>query len=125
MILEGHYIAIKSLSRLLANKNTNHKGKEYFCMNYLQGFPQEISREEHRNYCLDNEVVKVEMPHKQAREEFCDGQYQLKVPFIIYVDFESILEPIQGPGLNLELAIIYLPAGVPIASLLMEKLRIL
>ena len=69
-------------------------------MNCLHGFHQEISRDEHRNYCLDNEAVKVEMPHKQPRVEFCDGQYQFKVPFIIYADFESILEPIQGPGLN-------------------------
>ena len=33
-----HYVAIKSLSRLLSSKNTNHKGKEYFCVNCLQGF---------------------------------------------------------------------------------------
>ena len=36
-----HYITIKSLSRLLSSKNTNHKGKEYFCMNCLQGFKEE------------------------------------------------------------------------------------
>ena len=100
MILEGHYVAIKSLSRLLSSNNTKHKGKEYFYMSCLQGFHQEISRDEHRNYCLDNEAVKVEMPHNQLRVEFYDGQYQFKVPFIIYADFESILEPIQGPGLN-------------------------
>ena len=69
-------------------------------MNCLQGFHQEISRDEHRNYCLDNEAVKVELPHKQPRVEFCDEQYQFKVPFIIYADFKSLLEPIQGPGLN-------------------------
>ena len=28
-----HYVAIKSLSRLLSSKNTKHNGKEYFCMN--------------------------------------------------------------------------------------------
>ena len=32
-----HYVAIKSLSRLLSSKNTKHKGKEYFCKNCLQG----------------------------------------------------------------------------------------
>ena len=36
-----HYVAIKSLSRLLSGKNTKHKGKEYFCMNCLQGFNKE------------------------------------------------------------------------------------
>ena len=79
MILNGHYVAIKSLSRLLSSENSKHKGKEYFCMNCLQGFQQEISRNEHRNYCLDNESVKVVMPHKQSRVEFCDGQYHFKV----------------------------------------------
>ena len=47
-------------------------------------------------YCLDNETVKVEMPHKKPIVEFCNGQYQFKVPFIMYADFESLLEPIQG-----------------------------
>ena len=32
------YVTIKSLSRLLSSKSTNHKGKEYFCINCLQGF---------------------------------------------------------------------------------------
>ena len=95
-----HYIAMKSLSRLLSSENTKHKGKEYFCMNCLQGFKEESSRNEHIDYCIDNESVKVEMPHKNPRVEFCDGQFQFKVPFIMYADFESILEPIQGPGNN-------------------------
>ena len=93
-----HYVAIKSLSRLLSSENTKHKGKEYFCMNCLQGFKEESSRDEHIGYCIDNESVKVEMPYKNPRVEFCNGQFQFKVPFIMYADFESILEPIQGPG---------------------------
>ena len=51
-------------------------------------------------YCLDNESVKVEMPHNRPIVEFCDGQYQFKVPFIMYADFESLLEPIQGSSKN-------------------------
>ena len=70
-------------------------------MNCLQGFKAETSRDEHIGYCIDNESVNVEMPHKNPRVEFCDGQFQFKVPFIMYADFESILEPIQGPGNNL------------------------
>ena len=98
MITDNHYVTVKSLSRLLSSKNSKHKGKEYFCMNCLQGFQQEISRDEHMRYCLDNETVKVEMPHKKPIVEFCNGQYQFKVPFIMYADFESLLEPIQEPS---------------------------
>ena len=36
-----HYVAIKSLSMLLQSQNTKHKGKEYFCVNCLQGFWEE------------------------------------------------------------------------------------
>ena len=40
------------------------------------------------------------MPHKKPVVEYSDGQFQFKVLFIMYVDFESILEPISGPGNN-------------------------
>ena len=67
-------------------------------MNCLQGFKEESSRDKHIGYCVDNESVKVEMPHRNPRVQYSDGQFQFKVPFIMYADFESILELIQGPG---------------------------
>ena len=38
------------------------------------------------------------MPHHKPIIQYSHGQYQFKVPFIMYADFESILEPIQGPA---------------------------
>ena len=35
------------------------------------------------------------MPRKGSTVEFYDGQNQFKVPFMMYADFEAILEPIQ------------------------------
>ena len=99
-----YYIAIKSLSRLLSSQNTKHKGKEYFCMNCLQGFKEESSRNEHIGCCKNNELVRIEMPHKRPIVEYSDGQFQFKVPFIMYADFESIIKPIQGPGNNLKIS---------------------
>ena len=95
-----HYTAIKSLSRLLSSKNSNTKHKQHFCMNCLQGFTQESSRDQHQVYCEDKESVRVEMPKQGSTVEFKDGQNQFKVPFIMYADFESILEPmgLQGSG---------------------------
>ena len=95
-----HYVAIKSLSRLLSSKNTKHKEKQYFCMHCLQRFNEERSRNEHVRYCKNNESVRIEMPHKRPIVEYSDWKYQFKVSFIMYADFESILEPIQGPGNN-------------------------
>ena len=38
------------------------------------------------------------MPQKGSKIGFCNGQNQIKVPFIMYADFESILEPIESPN---------------------------
>ena len=35
------------------------------------------------------------MPNKGSKVEFFKGQSQFKVPFMMYADFEVILEPIQ------------------------------
>ena len=66
----------------------------------LAGFTQKFSRDQHRDYCKDNESVRVEMPKQGSTIKFKDGQNQFKVPFIMYADFESILEPmgLQVPG---------------------------
>ena len=95
-----HYTAIKSLSRLLSCKNSNTKCKQHFCMNCLQGFMQESSKDQHQFYCEDNESVRVEMNKQGSTVEFKDGQNQFKVLVIMYADFELILEPmgLQGSG---------------------------
>ena len=92
-----HYTAVKSLSRLLSSSNSKHKHKQYFCKNCLQGFTQELSRDQHYGYCINNKTVRVEMPRKGLTVEFYDGQNQFRVPFMMYADFEVILEPIQTP----------------------------
>ena len=88
----NHYTAIKSLSRLFSSSNSKHKYKQHFWINCLQWFDQELSRDQHRVYCEDNQTVRVEMPRKGSKIEFCDGQNQFIVSFIMYSDFELILE---------------------------------
>ena len=93
-----HYTGIKSLSRLLSSSNSKHMHKQYFCTNCLQGFTQELRQNQHQAYCENNESVKVkvEMSIKGSTVEFLDGQSQFRIQFMMYADFESILEPIQG-----------------------------
>ena len=88
-----HYTTIKSSSRLLAGSNSKHKCKQYFCPNCLQGFHSEESRDKHHEYCEDNEVVRIEIPKEGSIVEFHDWQNQIKAPFIMNTDFESILKP--------------------------------
>ena len=100
MILEDgekkHYVAIKSLERLLSMNNSKHKESQHFCNNCLQGFKTQESRDNHYDYCRSNESVRIEMPTRNPIVSYSNGQHQFKVPFVMYADFESILEPIQG-----------------------------
>ena len=90
-----HYVAIKSLGRLLSKMNSKHNPSQHFCNNCLQGFSEQRSRDEHYAYCRSNESVRIEMPTKRPIVDYSNGQHQFKVPFVMYADFESILEPIQ------------------------------
>ena len=90
------YVAVKSLSRLLSKQNSKHKEAQHFCTNCLNGFESEIIRDEHYEYCRSKDSVRVEMPTKNPVVKYADGQYQFKVPFVIYADFESILVPVSG-----------------------------
>ena len=93
---------VKTLSRLLVCSNSKQKRKQHFCLNCLQGFDLEESRDKHFEYCKDNEAVRIEMPPENSFIEFHDGQYQFKVPFAMYADFESILQPTEDTSTNPE-----------------------
>ena len=99
-----HYVAVKSLSRLLSKQNSKDKEAQHFCTNCLNGFESEIIRDERYEYCRSKDSVRVEMPTKNPIVKYPDGQYQFKVPFVIYADFESILVPVSGAPNNPEMS---------------------
>ena len=59
---------------------------------------EEHCRDEHVRYCRKNEAVRIEMKTRKPFVKYSNGQYQFTVPFVMYADFESILEPIEGPS---------------------------
>ena len=96
-----HYVAIISLSRLLFSQNTKHKRKEYFCMNCLQVFNEESSRDEHLDYCINNKSVKIEMSHRNLIVQWAfpflsvqgDGRKKFKSIFALDFFYMNILPP--------------------------------
>ena len=71
-----HYVAIKSLGRLLSKQNSKHNPTQHFCTNCLQGFSEERSRDEHYAYCRSNQAVRIEMPTKRPIVQYSNGQHQ-------------------------------------------------
>ena len=86
-----HYCLIRDLSRLLRSL-TKYKCKKFFCEYCLHGFVREDLLLEHEPHCCKNGPQKIKLPDEGHDVlYFKDVQKQLKVPFVIYADFESIL----------------------------------
>ena len=91
-----HYCLINDISRLVASQISKHKGKCLICDNCLNHFPTEESLENHKEYCDTNECIKINMPKKGSLLKFTNYRNSEMVPFVIYADMESLLEPIQS-----------------------------
>ena len=88
-----HYATIKNLSRLLASSNSEHQ--QHLCLNCLQEFHSQESRDKHHDYCVDNEAVRIDMPEENSFVRSHSGQYQFKAPFIICTDFEANFQSLE------------------------------
>ena len=70
--------------------------KKYFCDRCLNLFNCEKSLNKHLEYCGEYEAVKIELPKKGTILKFINYHRGERVPFVIYVDTESLTEQIQS-----------------------------
>ena len=90
-----HYCLIKSLSRLLSSQMSKHDHANSFCLNCLNHFPNEEKLKIHEEYCLKNQVIRIEMPEKGSFISFIHHNRSIKVPFVVYADLEAFSEEIS------------------------------
>ena len=91
-----HYCLVKNISHLLASQASNGKRKEHFCLRCLNPLWCEEALSKHKEYCDDYEGVKIELPKKGTMLKFKNYHRSEKVPFIVYVDFECCIKPMQS-----------------------------
>ena len=91
----SHYCYVKNLSALLSSQVNNHKSKLYFCLNCLSGYDDPEKLEKHKEYCSEEESIKINMPKPDTFIKFKNYLYSERAPFAIYADFESILKPLD------------------------------
>ena len=92
-----HYVLIKDFNKFMFNQ-TKHKNKKHFCMHCLQCFSSESVLNDHNGNCIQvNRTQAVKMPDKDNNIlKFNNFHKQQAVPFVIYADFEAIIEKISG-----------------------------
>ena len=96
LLTEGsntHYCWIKNMSALNAKVN-KHDHKKYFCKYCDNSFNSEESLQEHEKYCSKHKAVGVRMPEKGTMLSFRNHCRKMRVPFAVYADFESFIEPV-------------------------------
>ena len=91
----SHYCLVKNISALLYSQINKHKEKRYFCLNCFNGFNTPESLNKHKEYCYNNECVKINMPPSGSFLEFKNFIHSEKAPFAIYADFESLIKPLN------------------------------
>ncbi|KAK3083783.1 hypothetical protein FSP39_003181 [Pinctada imbricata] len=96
-----HYCLIRNLSRLLGDR-TSHDGETFYCNYCLHGFSRNDLLQEHIPYCLPKGPQKMTFPKSEEDQwvQFKHISKQLKVPFVIYLDLESLTVPIQSCSPN-------------------------
>ena len=105
MITDGekwHYLAVKSLSALFRGITSKHDG-DVDCLIYFYSYRTENKLKKHKKVCENHDYCYVEMPEKDNKIlNYNHGEKSMKVPFIIYVDLEPLLEKMNTCHNNLE-----------------------
>ena len=91
----SHYCLVKNISALLSSQINKHKGTCNICLNCFNGFNTQDSLNKHKEYCYNNECVKINMPPSGSFLEFKNFIHSEKAPFAIYADFESLIKPLN------------------------------
>ena len=91
----SHYCYVKRLSALLTSQVNNHKSKLYYCLNCLNGYDDMEKLDKHKEYCSENESIKINMPPPETYLKFKNFLHSERAPFAIYADFECYNKPIH------------------------------
>ena len=93
---KSHYCLVKNISALLSSQINNNDHKRYFCLNCFNSFKSPDSLDKHKEYCYNNECVKISMPPPNTFLRFKNFRYSEKALFAIYADFESLIKPLDN-----------------------------
>ena len=88
-----HYCWIKDMSRLCAAQ-VGSKNKIHLCLRCLNNLPSVDSLEKHDVCCRSYKAVRIDLPKEGTTLTFKYFNRSMRVPFVVYADFESFITPL-------------------------------
>ena len=98
---KAHYILIKNLAGLLRKQLTTHQ--QFVCYHCLRCCRHQHVLDAHKLRCKANRrqyeryPVKGDEEKQEDRCKFKNAEYEVEQPYYIVADFETVIEPIEGP----------------------------
>ncbi|XP_065672131.1 uncharacterized protein LOC136089957 [Hydra vulgaris] len=92
---EANHYCLINLNRLLSSQTSNNHCKNYYCRNCLFGFNSEESLSSHKSYCETHDLVRIELPPINSTMQFTSHNKSMRVPFVVYADFESFIKQVD------------------------------
>lgn len=85
-----HYTWIKKFNGLMYDQTKDVHAK-HFCKRCLINHRSERTLIDHDAHCQSNNSARIILPKEGSTLKFCGFHKMLKVPYIVYADFESII----------------------------------
>ena len=82
---------VKDLSRLVSSQYNNHRDETYFCQYCLHDCTSEEVLKNHLEKCKLHGASRIKFQEADDKKGCEKAKYQLRLVFVIYVDFESVL----------------------------------
>ena len=96
MLIDKHYSYVKRLTALLYDQNRHNESK-HFCERCLHGYKTNDLLERHKPECqgLLKSPTRTMMPEEGENKMYFKNYHkQMKAPYVVYADFESLVKRI-------------------------------
>ena len=90
-----HYCWIKNFNRLMARHTKYSRHSMHYCKRCLNSFTSCDALSNHKMYCNQQDAVRVELPKHTTILKFKNHNRSMRVPFVVYADFECFIRPID------------------------------
>ena len=84
-----HYCWIKDICKLLSLQTSKHGHVRHVCFRCVNTFNSKKSLASHHEYCKSPEAIQIEFLEEGSKISFKNHNRSMRVPFIVYADFES------------------------------------